>query len=197
MVVVGGFVCVLPAWNDTMNSLGAPYCACALTMKQSLLIAAVFEFVGAFALGSHVSETIRKGIAELELYPGLDGWKEIVAGIFCTLYAATLWQGFATKFSLPVSTTHSIVGGVLGFAIVSRGYGAPDWEKIVGSGVAPHDRSHAPIGRNQRPSSASRVLALPPRVCPDVCRQTRARSVAAATMSDLNEKMRSAAGDWS
>lgn len=67
MVVVGGFVCVLPAWNDIMNSLGAPYCACALTMKQSLLIAAVFEFVGAFALGSHVSETIRKGIAELEL----------------------------------------------------------------------------------------------------------------------------------
>jgi PiT family inorganic phosphate transporter len=53
-----------------------------------------------------------------------------MAGMFCALCAATLWQGFATKFSLPVSTTHSIVGGVLGFAIVSRGYGAPDWEKI-------------------------------------------------------------------
>ena len=71
MVVVGGFVCVLSAWgigaNDIANSFGAPYGAKALTMNQSLLIAAVFEFVGAFALGSHVSETIRKGIVELEL----------------------------------------------------------------------------------------------------------------------------------
>lgn len=119
--------------NDVANAMATSVGSKALTLKTAIIIAAVFEFSGAFLAGGQVTSTIRKGIIDASLFahsPEL-----LVYGMLASLLAAGLWLLIATRFGLPVSTTHSIVGAIVGFAAVGVGIEAVKWSK-VGSIVA-------------------------------------------------------------
>ena len=117
----GGFYM---AWsigaNDVANAMGTSVGSGALTLRNAIIVAAIFEFAGAFLVGSHVSETVRKGIFSEEAMTFLneDGGRLYVYGMMGALLAAATWLLAATYFGLPVSTTHSIVGSVVGFGMV-------------------------------------------------------------------------------
>ena len=111
--------------NDVANAMGTSVGSGALTLRNAIIVAAIFEFLGAFFVGQHVSETIRKGILpldELEKMTDADGVlvgaNLYVYGMMGAILAAATWLLVATYFGLPVSTTHSIVGSVLGFGII-------------------------------------------------------------------------------
>lgn len=119
--------------NDVANAMGTSVGSKALTIKKAVIIASILEFSGAFFVGSHVSETIRKGIISPMLFQGHP--MDLVYGMIGALLAAAIWLQFATYFGWPVSTTHSIVGSVIGFGVVVGGMHAVAWGK-VGSIVA-------------------------------------------------------------
>ena len=119
--------------NDVANSMGTSVGSKALTIKQAIIIAMIFEFAGAFLAGGEVTSTIRKGIIDagaLTQTPEL-----LVFGMLASLLAAGIWLIVATYFGWPVSTTHSIVGAIVGFAAVGIGMDIVHWGK-VGSIVA-------------------------------------------------------------
>ncbi len=134
IAVCGGFYM---AWsigaNDVANAMGTSVGSGALTVKQAVIMAAFLEFAGAFLVGTHVSETIRKGIISPDLFLGSE--LDLVYGMIGALLAAAVWLQVASYFGWPVSTTHSIVGAVLGFGVMYGGMAAADWGK-VGSVVA-------------------------------------------------------------
>lgn len=116
--------------NDVSNAMGTSVGARALTMKQAILIAMVFEFAGAYLAGGEVTETIRSGIVELEVmstHPDL-----FVYGMLASLLAAGTWLLIASILGWPVSTTHSIVGAVIGFAAVGISADAVQWNQVWG-----------------------------------------------------------------
>lgn len=119
--------------NDVANAMGTAVGSGALTVKRAVIIAAVLEFAGAFFVGTHVSEIIRKGIISPELFVGHE--LDLVMGMIGALLAAAVWLQIASYFGWPVSTTHSIVGSVLGFGVMYGGMAVADWAK-VGSIVA-------------------------------------------------------------
>lgn len=100
----------------------------ALTLRRAIIIAGIFEFLGAFLVGSHVTDTVRKDI----IYPTFfANQPELLAyGMFSALLSAALFQHIATLFGLPVSTTHSIVGALFGFGLIGAGVDAVNWSKI-------------------------------------------------------------------
>jgi inorganic phosphate transporter, PiT family len=119
--------------NDVANAMGTSVGSKALTIKQAIIIAMIFEFAGAFLAGGEVTSTIRKGIIDagaLSNTPEL-----LVFGMLASLLAAGIWLIVATYFGWPVSTTHSIVGAIVGFAAVGIGMDVVHWGK-VGSIVA-------------------------------------------------------------
>lgn len=131
--VVGG---LYMAWNiganDVANAMGTSVGSGALTLRSAIVIAAVFEFSGAVLVGSHVTDTIRSGIVETTLFAptgalGAEGPLTLALGMFAALLAAGIWLQVATMWGLPVSTTHSIVGAVAGFAVVALGTAAVNW----------------------------------------------------------------------
>lgn len=114
--------------NDVANAMGTSVGSGAVTVKQAILIAAIFEFAGAFIAGGSVTKTIRKGIID----PGaITGSPELlVYGMLAALLAAAIWLMIASYRGWPVSTTHSIVGAIVGFAIAGIGMEAVNWGKI-------------------------------------------------------------------
>ncbi len=100
--------------NDVANSMGTSVGSGALTLKRAILVAITFEFLGAVLVGKHVTNTIAKGIVN----PALIDPHVLMIGMFGALIAAGLWVTIATYLRLPVSTTQSIVGAVMGFAII-------------------------------------------------------------------------------
>jgi len=119
--------------NDLANAMGTSVGAGAVTIKQAICIAIVFEFAGAVIAGGHVTSTIRKGIIDPS---GIVNAPEIlVYGMLAALLAAAFWLMIASWKGWPVSTTHSIIGALIGFAIVGIGPEAVKWGK-VGSVVA-------------------------------------------------------------
>ena len=122
--------------NDVSNAMGTSVGARALTMKQAICIAMVFEFAGAYLAGGEVTETIRSGIVEMDVmtqHPDL-----FVYGMLASLLAAGSWLLIASMLGWPVSTTHSIVGAIIGFATVGISADAVQWGavwSIVGSWV--------------------------------------------------------------
>ncbi|MFQ5651824.1 MAG: inorganic phosphate transporter [bacterium] len=134
IALAGGFYM---AWsigaNDVANAMGTSVGSGALTIKRAVILAAVLEFAGAFLVGTHVSETIRKGIISPEIFQGNE--LHLVYGMIGALLSAAIWLQIASYFGWPVSTTHSIVGAVLGFGVMYGGMAAADWAK-VGSIVA-------------------------------------------------------------
>ncbi len=119
--------------NDVANAMGTSVGSGALTLKQAVIIAAVLELSGAIIAGTHVSETVRKGIVDPGIFAG-DGLS-FMLGMLAALLAAAVWLQFASFKGWPVSTTHSIVGAVVGFGLVYGGLEAIHWDKL-GSIVA-------------------------------------------------------------
>jgi PiT family inorganic phosphate transporter len=120
------------AWNiganDVANAMGTSVGSGALTFKRAVILAAIMEFAGAFLVGSHVSDTVRKGIVDPELFAGDP--QAFVLGMLSALLAAGLWLQFASYFGWPVSTTHSIIGAIIGFGIVYGGMSAVHWDQV-------------------------------------------------------------------
>ena len=142
-------VCAYMAWNiganDVANAMGTSVGSRALTLKQAVIIAAVFEFAGAFFAGDAVTDTVRKGILSVDFAdPMIDEVfsTDIVLGFIAAMMAAATWLTIATRYGLPVSTTHSIIGGILGVGLileVKYSTSLIDWEvvrKVVMSWVA-------------------------------------------------------------
>jgi len=142
-------VCAYMAWNiganDVANAMGTSVGSRALTLKQAVIIAAVFEFCGAFFAGDAVTDTVRKGILTVDFSDGtVDAVlsQDIAFGFIAAMMAAATWLTIATRMGLPVSTTHSIIGGILGVGLileVKHGTSLIDWEvvqKVVMSWVA-------------------------------------------------------------
>ena len=117
--------------NDVANAMATSVGSKALTIKQAILVAAVFEFAGAVLAGGEVTSTIRKGIVDADMLTGMaDGEKLLVYGMLAALLAAGTWLLIASKNGWPVSTTHSIVGAIVGFAAVGIGVDAVKWAKV-------------------------------------------------------------------
>ncbi|MFW1678551.1 inorganic phosphate transporter [Pontibacter sp. JAM-7] len=114
--------------NDVANAMGTSVGSKALTLKQAIIIAIIFEFAGAYLAGGAVTATIRKGIIDPELLAGTP--ELLVFGMMASLLAAGLWLLIATHFGWPVSTTHSIVGAIVGFAAVGISADAVHWDKV-------------------------------------------------------------------
>ena len=114
--------------NDVANAMGTSVGSKALTFKQAIMIAAVAEFIGAFFVGGHVSDTIRKGMLDPTIFEAVP--YHLVYGMISALLAAALWLHIASYLGWPVSTTHSIVGGVVGFGMIAGGMDVISWGKI-------------------------------------------------------------------
>jgi PiT family inorganic phosphate transporter len=113
--------------NDVANAMATSVGSGALRIKQAIVLAAVFEFTGAWLAGSAVTKTIRKGIVDSSVFtdPNMLVW-----GMLASLLAAGTWLLIASRKGWPVSTTHSIVGAVVGFAAVGIGMDAVHWDKV-------------------------------------------------------------------
>jgi len=114
--------------NDVANAMGTSVGSGAITVKQAILIAAIFEFAGAFIAGGTVTKTIRKGIIDPSSITGSP--ELLVYGMLAALLAAAIWLMIASTRGWPVSTTHSIVGAIVGFAVAGIGMHAVNWAKI-------------------------------------------------------------------
>lgn len=122
--------------NDVANAMGTSVGAKALTLKQAIIVAAIFEFAGAYLAGGEVTKTIRKGMIDANYFTGQP--ELLVYGMMAALLAAGIWLLIASRLGWPVSTTHSIVGAIVGFAAVGVTTQAVNWGKvgsIVGSWV--------------------------------------------------------------
>jgi PiT family inorganic phosphate transporter len=115
--------------NDVANAMGTSVGSGALTLKQAVVVAAVFEFSGALLAGGSVTKTVRKGIVDPA---GFEGSPELfVYGMIGSLLAAAVWLSVASRLGWPVSTTHSIVGAIVGFSTVALGADAVSWGKVA------------------------------------------------------------------
>lgn len=116
--------------NDVANAMGTSVGSKALTIKQAIIIAAIFEFAGAYLAGGSVTSTIRSGIIDPSYFAEVPEY--LVYGMIGALLAAGTWLLVASYFGWPVSTTHSIVGAIIGFAMVAVGSEAVQWNKVSG-----------------------------------------------------------------
>ncbi len=133
--VIGGYMAMNIGANDVANNVGPAVGSKALTLTGAILIAAVFESAGALIAGGEVVSTIKKGIIDPSLMPDA---ATFMTAMMAALLAAALWLNLATYVGAPVSTTHSIVGGVMGAGIAATGFGAVNWPtmgKIAASWV--------------------------------------------------------------
>lgn len=123
---------IFMAWgigaNDVANAMGTSVGSKALTVKQAIIIAIIFEFLGAYFAGGEVTSTIRKGIIDPAYLT--ENPEYLVYGMLAALLAAAIWLLIATSMGWPVSTTHSIVGAIVGFAVVALGFDAVKWSKV-------------------------------------------------------------------
>jgi PiT family inorganic phosphate transporter len=129
---LGLAACLYMAWNiganDVANAMGTSVGSHAISIRQAVILAAVFEFAGAFLVGGNVTNTVRKGIVDPTVFQGQP--EVFVLGMLAALLAAGVWLNLATFLGLPVSTTHSIVGAIVGFGLVVGGVAAVNWIKF-------------------------------------------------------------------
>ena len=128
--VVGFFMAWGIGANDVANAMGTSVGSKALTIKQAIIIAMVFEFAGAYLAGGEVTSTIRKGIIDPSLF--IDIPELLVFGMISALFAAATWLLVASILGWPVSTTHSIVGAIIGFAAIGVSPDTVAWGKVGG-----------------------------------------------------------------
>ncbi len=116
--------------NDVANAMGTSVGTKALTVKQAICIAMIFEFAGAYLAGGEVTATIRDGIVDVNEF--VNQPEALVFGMMAALLSAGIWLILASYFGWPVSTTHSIIGAIVGFSVVSVGPQALRWSHFVG-----------------------------------------------------------------
>lgn len=133
LLIIGVLVGLFQAWNiganDVANAMGTSVGSKSITLKQAIIIAGIFEFCGAVLVGSQVTKTVGKGIIDLSLFQGQAPLLSL--GMVSALAGTGIWILIATNYELPVSTTHSIVGGVIGFGVISLGVGGIKWSMIT------------------------------------------------------------------
>lgn len=121
------------AWNiganDVANAMGTSVGSGVLNLRQAVIIAAVLEFSGAFFFGSHVSETVQQGIVNPLVFQAIP--MQFVLGMLSSLIASGIWLQVASYYGWPVSTTHTIVGAIIGFGVVIGGVDAIYWENVA------------------------------------------------------------------
>jgi len=127
-VVFGVFMAWGIGANDVANAMATSVGSKALTIKQAIYVAAIFEFLGAILAGGEVTSTIRKGIVDAELLA--DRPEQLIYGMLAALLAAGTWLLIASRNGWPVSTTHSIIGATVGFAAVGVGFDAVQWNTV-------------------------------------------------------------------
>lgn len=131
-IILAGVLGLFMAWgigaNDVANAMATSVGSRAITVKQAIVIAAIFEFAGAILAGGQVTKTIRKGIIDPTAL--MDSPELLIYGMLASLLAAGIWLLFASKAGWPVSTTHTIVGAIVGFAVVGIGVDAVNWDKV-------------------------------------------------------------------
>ena len=125
---IGFFMAFGIGANDVANSMGTSVGSKAITIKQAIIIAAIFEFLGAFLAGGEVTSTIRKGIVDPNLYA--NDINIFIIGMMSALLAGGTWLSIASMRGWPVSTTHSIVGSIIGFVLITKGVDAVSWGKV-------------------------------------------------------------------
>jgi len=132
ILIIGGAgaIAFYMAWsigsNDVANSMATAVGAKAITFKQAVIIAAVLNFFGAVLVGPEVAQTVRKGIVDV----GEIESNALLLGFIASLLAAAIWVTISTWKSMPISTTHSIVGALMGFGIIAGGVSSVHWDKV-------------------------------------------------------------------
>jgi len=129
IVVVGALLAFFTAYgigaNDVANAFATSVGAKALSIQQAIIIAGIFEFLGSVLLGAGVTDTIRKNIADTDAFK--EDPEVLMYGMLCVIAATGLWLILASYLELPVSTTHSVIGGIIGMAIAAHGSDAVTW----------------------------------------------------------------------
>ena len=120
--------------NDVANAMGTSVGSKVLTIKQAVLIAAIFEFLGAFLAGGGVTQTIRKGVIDPALFDA--NLQILIYGMISALFAAGTWLLIASLRGWPVSTTHTIVGAIVGFGIYALGFDSINWSVVSNIGLS-------------------------------------------------------------
>jgi len=126
-LVIGFFMAWGIGANDTANSMSTAVGARAITPMQAVFIAAILEFTGAYFFGKHVTETIRKGIINPQV---INNATVVIYGSLAALLSAGVWLLIASYYGLPVSTTHSIIGGIVGYGLIHAGPAIVNWKKL-------------------------------------------------------------------
>lgn len=128
-ILVGLYSAINIGANDVANSMATSVASGALTIRKAVFVAAVCNVLGAVFVGTHVVNTIRKGLVDplqFRAEPNL-----FLFGMLAAVLGSALWVNLATYFKLPVSTTHSIIGGVIGFGLVSVGFAGIKWKVVL------------------------------------------------------------------
>ena len=127
-IIVGLYMAWNIGANDVANSMACAVGSRALTIFWAVVLASICNFCGAVLVGSHVADTVRKGIIDTQAFT--DDPRMLAHGMLCALLAAAVWLNLASCFGMPVSTTHSIVGAIVGFGILEAGLRHVYWAKL-------------------------------------------------------------------
>uniref|UniRef100_A0A8C6ZLI1 Phosphate transporter n=1 Tax=Nothoprocta perdicaria TaxID=30464 RepID=A0A8C6ZLI1_NOTPE len=133
MLILGFVIAFVLAFsvgaNDVANSFGTAVGSGVVTLRQACVLASVFETVGSVLLGAKVSETIRKGLIDVEMYNSTA--ELLMAGSVSAMFGSAVWQLVASFLKLPISGTHCIVGATIGFSLVARGQKGVKWSELL------------------------------------------------------------------
>jgi inorganic phosphate transporter, PiT family len=129
VLLVGFYMAWNIGANDVSNAMGTSVGSGALSLRKAVLFAAVLEFSGAFFVGSSVSETMQKGLIDTDVF--LTDPNLLILGMCAALLATGSWLQISSYCGWPVSTTHAIVGGIVGFGFVAGGSEAVQWEELI------------------------------------------------------------------
>ena len=133
VAVLGGLVGFMYGFligaNDVANAFASSVSAKSITLRQAVIIASFCEFGGAVLLGASVTSTVRSKIFDVDLFENEP--EVLMFGMFSALFSANVWLFIATYFGMPVSTTHDVVGCIMGFSIAAKGFSSVNWNVAV------------------------------------------------------------------
>ena len=127
-IIIGFYMAWNIGANDVANSMADAVGSKALTIFWAVVLAGICNFCGAVLVGSHVTDTVRKGIIDTQAFT--HDPRMLAHGMVCAMLAAAVWLNLASYFGMPVSTTHSIIGAIIGFGILQAGLGQIHWGKL-------------------------------------------------------------------
>jgi inorganic phosphate transporter, PiT family len=134
VLVVGFYMAWNIGANDVSNAMGTSVGSGALTLKRAVVLAAILEFCGAYFVGGNVSETMQKGLIDTEMFTSEP--MILILGMCAALLGTSIWLQIASYFGWPVSTTHAIVGAILGFGALIGGFEAIQWEETTSIAIS-------------------------------------------------------------